>query len=133
MGTPGIIFMHFFQVTAGALTGEAVLEALEPTAEEVDPGGVAVLAEVYARAAAGVDDNANAIANGGDVAGDVGGGRAEEEEGGLEGVVARLPAPSSAERSVLVDLGRTALKVGMFCLCSYFEVYVLYDCCPGCG
>lgn len=104
----------FLQVTAGALTGEAVLQALKPAAEALDPGGVAVLADFYARVAAGADPN---NATGGDGAGDAGGGGVkdeEEEEGGLEGVVARLPAPSAEGQSALVDLGRTALKVFTF-------------------
>eukprot|EP00903_Cladosiphon_okamuranus_P014428 g13389.t1 len=92
------------QVTAGALTVDTVLEPLNSAAERLDPRGVTALAAIYARAAAGVDEEGG------------GGGAGEgEEEGeggvrGLEEVLASLSAPSSEVQSVLADLGRTALK-----------------------
>lgn len=99
-----------------------MLQALKPVADAVDPGGVTVLAEVFAREAAGQGEEAgttsgkDATAAGSGEAGGSGGGGAEQN-GGVESLLPVLPAPSPEAQSVFVDLGRTALKVcRMACL-----------------
>lgn len=84
-----------------------MLNALKPQAESVDPGGVTVLVEMYARVAAGLGEETN----GGNVDGADGGAEDGGMGGSLQGLLASLPAPSSDAKSALVDLGRTALKV----------------------
>lgn len=84
-----------------------MLQALKPQAESVDPGGVTVLVEMYARVAAGLGEEANGEHVGGADGGAEGGGM----DGGLQGLLTSLPAPCSDAKSALVDLGRTALKV----------------------
>jgi len=118
------------------LSPVAFLPPLRPAAEALDPGGVTNIAEMYARAAAGMEEGAEQAASG-DAAG-VGGGAGgsggvgkgkaaeaepegkigEEEDGeeeaaerGVEGALASLPALSVEAQSILVDLGRAALKV----------------------
>lgn len=87
---------------------------------------MSALGGIYARAAAGVDEdgggggqNANgdtAASGGGDIRGTEEG-EGDEGAGGLEGLLASLAAPSPEAQSVLVDLGRTALKAsGRLCV-----------------
>lgn len=109
------------------MAGGAVLQALNSAAEALDPGGVTALAVIYAKAAAGVEeDGGRERQHAAGEAATIGGGddRAKGEDeggggtGGLEGLLASLPAPSPQAQSVLVDLGRTALKVKCSSSCS---------------
>lgn len=87
------------KVTCGALAGDAVLPALKSAAEAVDPE-VIILAEAFLSRANGEEGAA--------------GGAASE---GQDDKITSLPAPSLEAQSILVDLGRTALKVAYLRCC----------------
>lgn len=80
------------KVTAGTLTGDAALVALKASAEAVDPV-VTRLSEAFLP---------------GEVRGDEAGGSSARE---TKGELASLPGTSTDIQSILVDLGRAALKV----------------------
>ncbi|CAM9269015.1 unnamed protein product [Scytosiphon promiscuus] len=105
------------EVAAGALTGDAVLQALNPVAEALDPGGVTLLAKAFARESAGqggevetTNGKDTTAIGGGDVGGSGGGGGGGEKKGRAEPLLPSLPTPSLEAQSVFVDLGRIALK-----------------------
>lgn len=92
------------QVTAGALVGDAVLPALKSAVEKSDPAAAQLAEELFSRAANG-EEGGSAGGNGGSSGG--GGGVSRSGQGVEE---AMLLALSPEAQSVLVDLGRTALK-----------------------
>lgn len=87
--------------------GDAILPALKSAAEQTDPAA-ARLAESFAARAAKAEGGGEQ----GSISGfSVGGGGASGSAQGADETLALLPAPSPEAQSILVDLGRTAVKV----------------------